>query len=108
VDIQAQGGPLAVSAAKSLRLNSNQHISVAGHDSIELAAGGHGIRISAKGVEVFGDIKLHGTLSNEGRRGWSTKTTALRKPIYCQTKAFHFNDGVTDEYQPTHPEAGPA
>ena len=69
VDIQAQGGPLAVSAAKSLRLNSNQHISVAGHDSIELAAGGHGIRISAKGVEVFGDIKLHGTLSNEGKAG---------------------------------------
>ncbi|WP_159877276.1 type VI secretion system Vgr family protein [Aquitalea denitrificans] len=69
VDIQAQGGPLAVSAAKALRLNSNQHISVAGHDSIELAAGGHGIRISAKGVEVFGDIKLHGTLSNEGKAG---------------------------------------
>ncbi|NWK80086.1 type VI secretion system Vgr family protein [Aquitalea sp. LB_tupeE] len=69
VDIQAQGGPLAVSAAKILRLHSNQHISVAGHDSIELAAGGHGIRISAKGVEVFGDIKLHGTLSNEGKAG---------------------------------------
>ncbi|WP_165494231.1 type VI secretion system Vgr family protein [Aquitalea sp. USM4] len=69
VDIQAQGGPLAVSAAKSLRLNSNQHITMAGHDSIELAAGGHGIRISTKGVEVFGDIKLHGTLSNEGKAG---------------------------------------
>jgi type VI secretion system secreted protein VgrG len=79
VDIQAQGGPLAVSAAKSLRLNSNQHISVAGHDSIELAAGGHGIRISAKGVEVFGDIKLHGTLSNEGKAGLPNPISAFPK-----------------------------
>ncbi|WP_204377574.1 DUF2345 domain-containing protein, partial [Aquitalea magnusonii] len=79
VDIQAQGGPLAVSAAKALRLNSNQHITIAGHDSIELAAGGHGIRISAKGIEVFGDIKLHGTLSNEGKAGLANPISSFPK-----------------------------
>jgi type VI secretion system secreted protein VgrG len=79
VDVQAQGGPLSLSSARLLSLNSNHQVTVAGHNCIELAAGGHGIRISAKGIEVFGDIKLHGTLSNEGKAGLPNPISAFPK-----------------------------
>ncbi|WP_293760007.1 type VI secretion system Vgr family protein [uncultured Aquitalea sp.] len=69
VDLQAQGGPLQLLSAKEMHLGSNRTLTLHAHDSIELAAGGFGLRISAKGLEVFGDLTLNGTMHNGGKAG---------------------------------------